>query len=190
MAKLTNQLRIIGGQWRGRKIQFEDLPTLRPTSDRVRETLFNWLAYFIPGSQCLDAFAGSGALGFEALSRGAKKITMLDQNPKIIHRINESIEKLNCKQWVDLIQTDSIKWLKQQSEVSYDIIFLDPPYQSRLLLPSCNLIKKNQMIKPNGYIYIETDKNFELSQLPKEWKLIKHKKASQVVYNLFKNTSE
>lgn len=133
MAKGSNQLRIIGGEWRGRKLRFPDAPNLRPTPDRVRETIFNWLAPMIQGAHCLDLFAGSGALGLEALSRGAALTTFVDSHKKVTQELKNHIETLNANARAKVFSMDGVKFLTQDkfqtTEVKqYDLVFLDPPY--------------------------------------------------------------
>lgn len=181
----TNQLRIIGGQWRGRKLQFADGKGLRPTLDRVRETLFNWLQFDIAGSRCLDLFTGSGALGLEALSRGADFVTMLDTNPNAIRSIQHNMQLLQCNQ-AEVLQQDAIEFITRLETMEpYEIVFLDPPFQQNLLKDCCQALESHQRIANHAYIYIEAEKQLELNQLPENWQLLKEKKAGQLKYYLF-----
>ena len=179
----SNQLRIIGGQWRGRKLRFADGRGLRPTPDRVRETLFNWLMPYIPGARCLDLFTGSGALGLEALSRGAAEVVMVDNNAKVISQIRENLNLLNEKNGV-IIQADGLKWLKQREEKAFDIVFLDPPYADKLLPECINLLEDDNWLKDEAWIYIELPSNEDLPELPVNWQWHRNKQAGQVGYHL------
>jgi len=155
MAKKSgNRLRIIGGQWRSRFLPFPDVEGLRPTTDRVRETLFNWLQPVVHGAAVLDVFAGSGALGFEALSRGAGSLTLIEKNPQAAKQLMENIQTLKSAD-AQVKQTDALHFLAQQ-QTPFDLIFLDPPF-SKGLLPECiALIESNNLLADNGWIYIES----------------------------------
>ena len=135
----TNQLRIIGGQWRGRKLNFPDIDGLRPTGDRIRETLFNWLTGDLPASRCLDLFAGAGSLGLEALSRGASQVVLLEKHPQAASQLQAHLSTLNCSQG-QAVQTDSLQWLANHQGEGFDIVFMDPPFKQtsgKQPLPSC-----------------------------------------------------
>jgi len=180
----TNQLRIIGGQWRGRKLNFPDVPDLRPTGDRIRETLFNWLQGDIPGSQCLDLFAGSGALGWEALSRGAKQVVFLDSHSKVIRQLKESSKLLACDQ-AQFIQADAREYLNNQQSTPFDVVFLDPPFKQEILQKLVNLLYEKQWLASHAKIYLEMDVNTTTPVLPDSWHLLKEKKAGLVRYQLW-----
>ncbi|ABI60559.1 16S rRNA (guanine(966)-N(2))-methyltransferase RsmD [Nitrosomonas eutropha] len=175
---LMGKIRIIGGQWRSRLLQFsDDKLLLRPTPDRVRETLFNWLGQDLTGKTCLDLFAGSGALGFEAASRGAKQVTMIEQNVKTTRNLRNAIEKLAASQ-VKLEHTDARTFLASNSEY-YDIIFVDPPYQSGLLTEVLPLLPAR--LRKNGVVYAESSDKL----LPDNtWLICKQGRASHVYYCL------
>lgn len=147
----SNQVRIIGGQWRRRILSFPDLPGLRPTPDRVRETLFNWLGQRLHGLRCLDLFAGSGALGFEAASRGAASVVMVERDRKALAHLRAARESLAAAQ-VELVQADAESWLAG-SQAPFDVIFLDPPFQSGLL--ERVLPEAATRLAPEGKIYAE-----------------------------------
>ena len=133
MRKQTNQLRIIGGVWRGRKLDFPSIPGLRPTPDRVRETVFNWLQFDVVGSRCLDLFAGSGALGVEALSRGASVVTFIDEQSSVIAAIKSNMNVLAAND-VRCLTADALSYLRNSnSENKFDIVFCDPPFQQDFL---------------------------------------------------------
>ena len=179
--------RIIAGKWRGRKIQFQDAEGLRPTTDRIRETLFNWLQPELAGSCCLDCFAGSGALGFEAASRGAAQVLMLEKNPQTVRFLQANKQVLSATM-VKLYKTDSLQWLAAVSEKAdkpaCNIVFLDPPYQSNLLQKSCSLLVRSTLLQPDTRIYLEHARTDTLT-LPDSWQCLKSKTAGQVVYKLF-----
>ncbi len=178
-----NTLRIIGGQWRGRKLQFPKVGAIRPTPDRVRETLFNWLAPVIRGANCLDLFAGSGALGFEALSRGAASVVMCDSNAKIIKVLKQHAELLKTDN-ADLIQTDACGFV-ERNDKKFDLVFLDPPFNSNLLESCINLIAEKNCLAEDAMIYVEAGSKTELPTAPQNWQLHRNKKAGDVAYYLF-----
>jgi 16S rRNA (guanine966-N2)-methyltransferase len=178
-----NQVRIIGGQWRSRRLNFPPLPGLRPTPDRVRETVFNWLSPVIHGARCLDVFAGSGALGFEALSRGAKHTVFLDASREVIDSIVANAGLLKTDQF-ETHCTDALTWLKREPDQPFDIIFLDPPYALSLIAPCLDLLDKNHFLTPQTLIYVEDDK-----PIPDVPGFEKHReaRAGQVYYSLLIN---
>ncbi len=178
----TQQIRIIGGKWRGRKIHFPPLAEIRPTSDRVRETLFNWLAPYIAGAYCLDLFAGSGALGFEALSRGASHVVMADKSPEVIKYLQLTASKLETSD-VTFYQGKAPEEIILPPRI-FNIVFLDPPFHHDLIPPTCDWLKKQKLISLNSRIYIETENNKTPLVLPESYKILKQGKTSQVVYYL------
>ena len=180
----TSQLRIIAGFWRGRKINFSDEKDLRPTPDRVRETVFNWLQADIIDANCLDLFAGSGALGFEAASRGAKHVVMVDNSAKTSAMIRANIQALQPRSsLIELISGDAQTYLNNNT-TSYDVVFLDPPYRSQLLPQTCMLLEQEKCLSEHAKIYLEHDKDQALPVLPENWCVIKNKSAGQVSYYL------
>jgi 16S rRNA (guanine966-N2)-methyltransferase len=179
-------LRIIGGIWRGRRLNFPESAMLRPTPDRVRETLFNWLQPWIAGAHCLDLFAGSGALGLEALSRGAAQVVLLEQDAAVVQALRDNLDKLQA-QAADLIHTDAVRYLQGPAR-PFDIVFLDPPFQSDLLKRCFDLLEKQRWIKPGGLVYIENPKTVSELALPASWQLTRSKSAGQVGYHLARKT--
>ena len=178
-----NRLRIIGGQWRSRQLPFPDVEGLRPTTDRVRETLFNWLQPYLPGSNILDVFAGSGALGLEALSREAKTVDFIEFNAKAAKQLQDNFKTLNANN-AQLIKGDALSILPTLS-TSYDVIFLDPPF-GKGLLPKCiSTIVENKLVSPNSWVYIESEQALTELEIPKHWRLHREKKAGQVMLRLF-----
>lgn len=184
------QIRIIGGKWRGRKLKVPEVIDLRPTPDRVRETVFNWLAAILPGAYCLDLFAGSGALGFEALSRGATQVVMIDQSLAAVRLLKEESIVLgadNAKIYQARLPQELFTVLPEAGS-PFDVVFLDPPYQQDLLLPFSRLLEEKGLLADPAYLYLESDKNLNQAELPLGWQLIKAKKAGQVNYYLVKRT--
>ncbi len=175
------QLRIIGGTWRGRKLRFPEIETLRPTPDRVRETLFNWLAPVIEGARCLDLYAGSGALGLEALSRGAASVVMVDSDASVITRLREHVHTLSAN--AEIIQADTLAYLASAPPQTFDIVFLDPPFHQGLIAPACVALEKHGWPKPGATIYLEAEKDY-VPQVPVNWRIVKSKQAGQVGYHL------
>ena len=166
-----NQVRIIGGQWRGRKLQFAEAPGLRPTHDRVRETLFNWLAPYISGARCLDLFAGSGALGFEALSRGAEHCTLVELNRNASKMLQQNLATLKCEGGRVLNQ-DWQQALASLPPASIDLVFLDPPFHQdplRQLSQGQALIR---VLKPDALVYVEQESSAQI-QWPATLELLK-----------------
>jgi len=178
-----NSLRIIGGQWRGRKLAFPKIDAIRPTPSRVRETLFNWLAPMISGANCLDCFTGSGALGFEALSRGAASVTFCDNNPKIISTLKQHAALLESSNGV-FVQTDTLSFLNRTTE-QFNLIFLDPPFNSDLLAQCFEFLSKSDCLASEAMIYVEAHLKEELPSIPSDWLAHRNKKAGDVAYYLF-----
>jgi 16S rRNA (guanine966-N2)-methyltransferase len=176
------QIRIIGGEWRGRKLKVPHVPDLRPTPDRVRETLFNWLAPSIVGAYCLDPFAGSGALGFEALSRGASQVVMVDASLEVVKSLQEHAQMLKTTK-AEIYRAKAPEQLKQPAKL-WDIVFLDPPFQENLLLPTCFFLEENAYLANNAIIYLEAKSSLQESDLPANWQILKSKTAGQVAYHL------
>ena len=179
------QFRIIAGQWRGRKLQFPLCPDLRPTPDRIRETLFNWLGNSCIDANCLDLCCGSGALGLEALSRGAAQCLFLDSNVQAVEAINQHLRTLNSKlgsaQQCQLPQGLS----SMQHKTGFSVIFLDPPYAQSISAECLDALQKNQLIANNAWVYIEVSAKSQLPSLPQTFCLHRHKLAGQVQYALF-----
>jgi len=176
------EVRIIAGQWRGRKLKVPDVKDLRPTPDRVRETLFNWLAPYIAGARCLDLFAGSGVLGFEALSRGASAAVMVDQSKVVVKLLQEEAVTLKAENLT--IYAARIPEELQKADKPFDIIFLDPPYAENLLLPTCHYLEENHFLAATAYIYLEAKEVIKDNDLPLGFRIIKNKQAGQVHYHL------
>lgn len=184
----TGFVRIISGLWRGRKLPVHDAQGLRPTTDRVKETLFNWLAQEVPGAKCLDLFAGSGGLGFEAASRQAQSVTLIELNPTAFKQIQQNIAALNASN-LQVVNSDALTFL-QQTGTPQHIVFIDPPFRQGLLNETVTLLEQNGWLADDAMIYIETEKELPLDGIPNNWHLHREKTAGQVSYRLFERTSE
>ncbi len=176
--KNSGQIRIIGGQWRRRILRFPRAATLRPTPDSVRETLFNWLRNDISGSNCLDLYAGSGALGFEAASRGADRVCMVDINRSAIESMQNNCQALGATQ-VDIVQDHALHFLDYCHE-QYDVIFIDPPYRSDELFRCLEKLRDSLILKKNTLLYLEIDTANPLSIEPR-WHIIRQTNCGQVL---------
>ena len=179
--RAPGKIRIIGGQWRGRRLPVADQPGLRPTPDRIRETLFNWLATAIPGARCLDLFAGTGALGFEALSRGARCAVMVEQNIQLAQQLEEAKSILDAAR-AEIIHAQASNWLAHRHE-PFDVVFLDPPFHRQQVKKACTLLINKGHLAPAAYVYTET----ELDAAPRlpGLKALKQARAGQVEYRLY-----
>ncbi|WP_353171204.1 16S rRNA (guanine(966)-N(2))-methyltransferase RsmD [Acinetobacter rudis] len=182
VSKSTNQLRIIGGEWKRRQLPFASIEGLRPTPDRIRETLFNWLMWDIQQSQVLDLCAGSGALGFEALSRGAAHVTMIEPNSSQCQFLKQNISLLKTEQ-CKVMHSTAEQALTRLTDNQFDLVFLDPPYS--LDLWSTLASNVDPMIKKQGLIYVEADRDLSQLQLPAHWNLLKQTKAGVVRAGLY-----
>lgn len=181
------QIRIIGGLWRGRLLKVPDVKDLRPTPNRVRETLFNWLAPHIAGARCLDLFAGSGALGFEALSRGALWVEMVDVSSVVTAALQETLVALKVNN-ANVVRASVPSGLPLPQK-KFDIVFLDPPFQEDLLLPTCHYLESHDFLSDGAFIYLEAKDTIKDNQLPSTWRLVKSKQAGQVAYHLAQRES-
>lgn len=180
--KSHHTLRIIGGEWRGKRLEFPVLRGVRPTPDRVRETLFNWLTPLIQGARCLDLYTGSGALGLEAASRGAAQVIMVDREPAMIEALGQHCAQLNSKN-IELIQMDALKFLRK-NQLVFDVVFLDPPFLDDLLEQSLATLLSGSHLSMNARVYVEMNKFGERPVLPVDWEYLRSKTAGQVAYYL------
>ena len=178
----TKKLRIISGKWRGRKITVPNNNVVRPTTDKIRETVFNWLMHDILGANCLDAFAGSGILGFEALSRGANRVTLVDKNQTVIRQLQCTKEQLSAKN-MTIIATNFPQnfFLKNK----FNIVFLDPPFKQGLILPSVHFLQEQDLLAKKALLYTEVELQLKEFKISQEWQLLKQKIAGKVIYSLF-----
>lgn len=180
-----NRVRIIGGEHRGRLVSFPDGEGLRPTADRIRETVFNWLQPVIVGARCLDLFAGSGALGFEAASRGASRVVMIEKASKTARCLRDNVALLGLSDHVEVVQSDALRWLEGEA-TSFDILFVDPPFADGLVPQIMALLARGGWVAAGGYVYVEQDLRQALPALPQGWELVRDKRSGQVAYRLIK----
>lgn len=179
-------VRIIGGQWRSRQIHFADISGLRPTQDRIRETLFNWLMPFIADAKCLDLFAGSGVLGFEALSRGAQFSAFVDAHPQVAAELRINAEKLGISaEQFTITRAQVSPRLPPLPQAPFDIVFLDPPFQQNLLSAAITWLQHTQAVKSGALIYMEMEKNLNLV-LPQDWEILRSHTTRTLIYQLVK----
>ena len=177
------RLRIVAGKWRSRLLEIADVPGLRPTSERIRETLFNWLAPTLDGARCLDLFAGTGALGIEALSRGAAEAVFIEKSPLAAQTLRDSIATLDaCRAVVHNV--DAFQFLSGTEHESFDLVFLDPPFAADVLEELCRLLDETSILANNAQVYIEEDRARPAVKLPHGWRVVKSKNAGNVRYSL------
>ena len=182
-ARARNQLRIIGGEWRGRRLRFADGAGLRPTADRNRETLFNWLQAIVPGSHCLDLFAGSGALGFEAASRGAASVLLAERNRDAIARLRENVHLLQAEARIRIHAGDALSLLRGPPDQPADIVFLDPPFAGDLLEPACQALAAGGWLHRDSRVYLEHARQTP-PRLPPGWDVLRERTAGDVCFLL------
>lgn len=176
-------LRIIGGSWRGRRLRFPAAVLIRPTPDRVRETLFNWLGARIVGARCLDLFAGSGALGLEALSRGAAHVTFVERDRDAVRALRATLEEWGA-QGAQVERADALAFLAGSAQ-PFDVAFLDPPFASGLLEQAAALLEGNGWLRDAALIYVECGAREGVPPLPPRWVSLKAKRAGEVGYHLY-----
>jgi 16S rRNA (guanine966-N2)-methyltransferase len=185
-----NSVRIIAGEWRGRRVNFPDLPGLRPTPDRVRETLFNWLQDSITGAVCLDLFAGSGALGLEALSRGAREVVFVESAQAAARALQEQLVRFGGQRKGRVMEQGASRFLKNApgaiAPAGFDIVFLDPPFGQNALAEYVPLLDAGAWLKPNALVYMENEKKAGLPPVPAHWEVLKSKSAGEVGYHLLR----
>jgi 16S rRNA (guanine966-N2)-methyltransferase len=176
-------LRIIGGRWRGRRIVLPSHADIRPTPDRVRETLFNWLTPVVDGMRCLDLFAGSGALGLEAISRGAAETWFVEKSETAVVQLSDTLRRLECRS-ARVITGDALRFLRQE-QGCFDLVLLDPPFDAIDLANLCTLLEAN-WLAPEAYIYLEMSRENALPAMPASWSTVREKEAGQVRFALVK----
>jgi 16S rRNA (guanine966-N2)-methyltransferase len=177
-------IRLISGQWRGRKLPVHDVEGLRPTTDRVKETLFNWLAAEVRDTRCLDVFAGSGSLGFEALSRYASYVMMIEQEPKAARQLQINLQTLQCTQ-AQVVCRDALQVLQTECTAPFELVFLDPPFRKELLSQAIPLLEQQGWLADRALIYLEREIEGTAPIIPANWQLLKDKQAGQVCYQLY-----
>lgn len=175
-----SSVRIVGGEWRRRVLRFPDAEGLRPTPDRVRETLFNWLGQDLDGLLCLDLFAGSGALGFEAASHGAAKVLMVECAPKVLAALEANVKMLGAGGRVEIIRSDAVKFARSTS-LRFDVLFLDPPYRQGWIDRLAPLLPG--LLTADAVIYAEAEHSLDACG---EWRTVRRGKAGQVFYHLMR----
>ena len=178
-----NFVRIIGGTWRGRRVTFPDTPGLRPTPDRVRETLFNWLQSSIVDSRCLDLFAGSGALGLEALSRGAREVVFVEQAQLTARALQTELQRLGGTAKARVMEMGAARFLRTPGE-RFDVVLLDPPFGVGALAEYVLKLDAGGWVKAGGLVYLEGERSAGVPLLPPHWELLKAKSAGKVGYHL------
>ncbi|STY63576.1 16S rRNA (guanine(966)-N(2))-methyltransferase RsmD [Mannheimia haemolytica] len=178
------EVRVIAGLWRGRKLPVLNAEGLRPTTDRVKETLFNWLMHDIAHSRCLDCFAGSGSLGIEALSRQAQAVVFLEKFANAANQLKKNLQALKSEEG-SVIHTDTLSYLAQKNNGEpFDIVFIDPPFHQGFVPQVISLLAENNWLAPNAILYVETEKNHPPLELPQGWQILKEKTAGMVVSRL------
>ncbi len=178
-----NTVRIIGGKWRQRVLTFPDSEGLRPTPDRVRETLFNWLGQDLTGLSCLDLFAGSGALGFEAASRGAAKVVMVEHSPKVLAALDANARLLGAAERLQIVRADAVKFASalRASGSRFDVLFLDPPYKQGWIDRLTPILP--ELVVDDGALYIEAERALDSCG---DWHTVRSGRAGQVFYHLMR----
>ncbi|MFW0072432.1 MAG: 16S rRNA (guanine(966)-N(2))-methyltransferase RsmD [Coxiella-like endosymbiont] len=182
--RLRGKVRIISGKWRSRNVIFPEVPDLRPTASRIRETIFNWLLTYIVGANCLDLFAGSGALGFEALSRGAAHVTFIDRSNKVINALKKNAAILEATN-VEFIHAEFPSDVPLLKNIPFDIIFLDPPFRQGLIGKVGEWLERMQIMSEKALIYIEVEKDLKSLSVPENWKSYREKETGSLSYSLF-----
>jgi len=179
------RLRIVAGNWRSRLLEIADTPGLRPTSERIRETLFNWLAPCLNDARCLDLFAGSGALGLEALSRGAASCVFVENSADAAAMLRRNVAALDAD-GADIQEIDAVNYLQSLDKVEFDIVFLDPPFADVILADLCRLLVERSLLTDDARIYIEEGRSTPAIILPEGWQTLRTKNAGNVRYSLRK----
>jgi 16S rRNA (guanine966-N2)-methyltransferase len=179
----AGRLRIVAGNWRSRLLEIAHVEGLRPTSERIRETLFNWLAPQIHGARCLDLYAGTGALGLEALSRGAASAVFVEVSRVAAQQLKTNIDLLKAEK-ATVLQQDALEYLHSKPEEKFDIVFLDPPFAADLLDETCRLLVQKQLLEEGALVYLEQDRSKAEPELPEGCQVLKNKTAGNVRYML------
>ena len=186
--KTPGDVRVISGKWRGRKLPVYNAEGLRPTPDRVKETLFNWLMQHIDGAVVLDCFAGSGSLAIEALSRHADFASLIERDRKLATHLSQNLQRLNCSN-AEIINQDCLTVLAKNATKQYDIVFIDPPFHKNLAIACCQALETNGWLADNAFIYVEVEKELAVQRIPSNWLLIKQQQAGQLAYRLYQRQS-
>lgn len=181
----SNEVRIIAGQWRGRKLRFPASTTIRPTPDRVRETLFNWLAPFIRDANVLDLFAGSGALGMEALSRGARAATFIESDVRCVDALRAHADEWQAS-GAQIRRADALAWLAVTPPEPFDVVFVDPPFAAAWWSTVCARLEAGGFLTPQAFVYLEMPREQTVDTLPANWQPWREGKAGDVGYHLLR----
>ncbi len=181
-------VRIIAGEWRGRRLPVPDLPGLRPSGDRSRETLFNWLQGELRGARCADLFAGTGVLGLEALSRGAASAVLVENNAKAAAQLRASVSLLQAGK-ASVLQQDALAWLKNLPAGSLDLVFVDPPFGQGLAVPALQLLQQEDVLRPGGLVYLETARSEALPVSTSGWETLRDKTLGEVRMQLLRRAA-
>ena len=182
----AGKVRIIGGRWRGTRLSVPNSPGLRPSSDRVRETLFNWLMPVLPGARVLDLFAGTGALGLEAVSRGAAKAVLVERDPALAQHLRDTSTRLSAQDQVEVVQADVVAWLQRQPAGSFDLALVDPPFDAQLWQPALAALLPH--LAPDAWLYVESPVELTPS-LPPDWVLHREGRTREVRFALYRAPS-
>lgn len=180
----AGKVRIVGGKWRSRILSFPGVNALRPTPDAVRETVFNWLAPYIQGRCCLDLYAGSGALGFEAVSRGAASAVLVEKNPRAVNALRRNQLAIDRDNQISVTACSAIQYLST-SDRQFDLVFLDPPFASDELEKACYQLQKRGLIAPDSLIYLEHARKHTITYLPETWHMLKTAHRGDVSCTIF-----
>jgi 16S rRNA (guanine966-N2)-methyltransferase len=185
----SGQVRIIAGQWRSRRLPIQDLEGLRPTTDRVRETLFNWLANNLVNARVLDCFGGSGALALEALSRYASFAQIIELQRGAAMQLKENLQTLKCDK-AEVLNADTLVVLQRGCEQGFDVVFIDPPFRKGLAEKTIQLLDTQGWLNDGALIYVEIESELTQLAIPSRWHALKEKNAGQVSYRLYQYHSE
>jgi 16S rRNA (guanine966-N2)-methyltransferase len=180
---LPGRVRIIGGNWRGRRVEVVEGGDVRPTPDRVRETLFNWLMPVLPGSRCVDLYAGTGVLGLEALSRGAAEAWFVERDARAAAALEATLKRFGAAATARVLATDAMRWLDRPPLHTFEVVFLDPPYAANNLADLCTLLARG-WLAPQAWVYLETRRSQSLPALPAGWQLHRESRAGDVRFAL------
>lgn len=183
---MKQTVRIIAGTWRSRKLRFPEAEGLRPSPDRVRETVFNWLRDDVEGASCLDLYAGSGALGFEAASRGARRVVMVESNPQVIAGLKANCQKLEAGESVEIHHAPALAYLRGPPE-QFDLVFLDPPFQKGWLESSAEALVTRGWLTSGAFLYMEAEKTYDFAAIPKVLRLYRQGCAGDVAFRIYQN---
>ncbi len=187
MPKKQATSRIIGGSLKGSKLPYRPNKFIRPTESKTKETLFNWLLNDLEGKNCLDMFAGTGSLGIEALSRGAKKVVFIEKQKDLYESLLVNLKRLKVHDYGEVLRGNAFSLDLEKLSLKFDLIFIDPPFRENLVLPSIELINSNDILPPNALIYIECEKELKLDDMTKGLKLLKQSTGGQAQYSLYES---